>query len=856
MRGAKYRKVDLQIHTPASKCYEQPDATAQQIVEAAIKQGLEIIAITDHNTTEFVVKVMDAAKGTPLHVFPGVEITSAGGHILAIFDRDRPLKDLDDLLPRVGIMTDMRGKKEAIGTDAETVIREIEAMGGIAIAAHANSSSGVLQNPQGQHRIRICSMPELSALEFTSRKDVESFSTGNVSGYPKKACVQNSDAHAIDQIGRRFTYLKMDIVSLNGIRQAVLDHDVKVKFEWHDTSTKSPRIISLDVSEGFFRGTTFELHPHLNCFVGGKGTGKSTAIELLRYAFNDLATFDDIRGDTLAKALALVGPGAVISLRCVDELGQEFVIQRQVSEEHDRQPVCRDSSGEMARMPFRPVFFSQGEIVRVASSHLAQMNLLDAYIDIADATLAESTAIARLERNAVEISQAEERLARLHSEVDDPKGGKKITATDVQKLELALKEPILKEFPKWESEKRFVDDRITALDQIPEAVQDALDAVEVEEWFDVDLAEDAPNAKALAALERLPKDVQQLLEASANELRQKVRALKVNAEKAAKEWELQYTQQRRQYEQVVAKSKEKSLAALQSRLSKAKKHLETLLRAERDIVRITLKLGKLRAARGKEIGALKSARRRRFDVRMDTARRWQAQLGGKVKISVTHLGGREAYAAKLKDLLKGSYVHEKDQRSTVAALEPSRLVEIVRGGDTQAIVAVGVPEDPAQKMVEFLAQKPHDLLALDGVTLLDLPEIAFEVEPGIFKPLNTLSVGGKGTVVMLLAMIEGNSPLIIDQPEDSLDTLFIYEQIVKKVREQKEARQFVFATHNPNVLVSADADLSFVLEATADKGAVRSHGGIDRKDTNELLVLHLEGGEAAFKVRGLKYRKH
>jgi len=855
MRGAKYRKVDLQIHTPASKCYEQPDATAQQIVEAAIKQGLEIIAITDHNTTEFVDRAMDAAKGTPLHVFPGVEITSAGGHILAIFDRDRPLKDLDDLLPRVGILADMRGKKEAIGKDAEAVIREIDDLGGIAIAAHANSSNGVLQNMQGQHRIRICSMPELGALEFTSRKDVENFSTGKVSGYPKKACLQGSDAHAVEQIGRRFTYLKMDIVSLNGIRQAVLDHDVKIKFEWHDIGLKSPRVISLTVSEGFFQGTTFELHPHLNCFVGGKGTGKSTAIELLRYAFNDLATFDDIRDDTLGKALALVGPGAVITVRCVDELGQEFVIQRQVSEEHDKQAVCRDSSGEIAPMPFRPVFFSQGEIVRVASSHLAQMNLLDAYIDIAEATQAEVTAIGQLEKNAVDISQAEERLARLHSEVDDPKVGKKLTAADVKKLEKALKEPILKEFPKWENEKRFVDDRIAALEQIPEAVQEALDGIEVEELFDVDLAADAPNAKALAPLERLPKDVAQLLKVSGNELRQKVRTLKVEAEKAAEQWELQYAQQRKQYEQIVAKSKEKSVPALQSRFSKAKKHLETLLKAEKDIERIELKLDNLRATRSKAIGALKSARRRRFDVRMETAGRWQAQLGGKVKISISHLGGREAYAAKLKDLLKGSWVHEKDQHSTVAALDPSRLVEIVRGGDPQPLVTAGVPADPAQKMIEFLAQKPDDLLALDGVTLLDLPEIAFEVEPGVFKPLNTLSVGGKGTVVMLLAMIEGNSPLIIDQPEDSLDTLFIYEQIVKKVREQKEARQFVFATHNPNVLVSADADLSFVLEATADKGAVRSHGGIDRKDTNELLVLHLEGGDAAFRVRGLKYRK-
>jgi hypothetical protein len=855
MRGAKYRKVDLQIHTPASKCYEQPAATAEQIVEAAIKQGLEIIAITDHNTTEFVDRVRDAAKGTPLHVFPGVEITTAGGHILALFDRDRPLKELDDLLPRVGILADMRGKKEAIGKDAETVIKEIDGLGGIAIAAHANSSNGVLQNMQGQHRIRICSMPELSALEFTNRKDVENFSAGRVSGYPKKACVQNSDAHAVEQIGCRFTYLKMDIVSLNGVRQAILDHDVKVKFEWHDIALKSPQIVSLSASEGFFRGTTFDLHPHLNCFVGGKGTGKSTAIELLRYAFNDLATFDDIRDDTLGKALTLVGTGAVITVRCIDEIGQEFVIQRQVSEDHDEQPVCRDTSGEIARIPFRPVFFSQGEIVRVASSHLAQMNLVDAYIDIADASQAEATAIAQLEKNRVDISQAEERLAGLRSEVDDPKTGKKVTAAEVTKLERALKEPILKEFPKLEGEKRFVDDRIAVLEQIPDAIQAALDAVEVEEQFAVDLAADAPNAKTLAPLQRLPKDVVQLVKASANDLQQKLRALRVDVEKTAKEWERQFTQKRKEYEQVVAKSKEKSLAAVQSRLSKTKKHLETLLKAEKDIERIKNKLDNFRAVRRKEIEALGSARRRRFDMRMETAARWQTQLGGKVKISISHLGGRGAYAAKLKDLLKGSWVHEKDQQTAIAALDPSKLVDIVQSGDPQPLVKAGVPADPAQKMIEFLAQKPYDLLALDGATLLDLPEIAFEVEPGTFKSLNTLSVGGKGTVVTLLAMIEGTAPLIIDQPEDSLDTLFIYEQIVKKVRQQKETRQFIFATHNPNVLVSADADLSFVLEATAEKGVVRSHGGIDRKDTNELLLLHLEGGDAAFKARGSKYRR-
>jgi len=60
------------------------------------------------------------------------------------------------------------------------------------------------------------------------------------------------------------------------------------------------------------------------------------------------------------------------------------------------------------------------------------------------------------------------------------------------------------------------------------------------------------------------------------------------------------------------------------------------------------------------------------------------------------------------------------------------------------------------------------------VQLEDSILIIFEVEPGKFKPLNELSVGTKSTVIVSLAMIEGTNPLVIDQPEDSLDTEFIY----------------------------------------------------------------------------------
>ena len=63
MKGARFYKVDFQVHTPASKCYEEKQVTAEQIVQGAIAKGLEIIAITDHNDTTFIDAVGTAAKG-------------------------------------------------------------------------------------------------------------------------------------------------------------------------------------------------------------------------------------------------------------------------------------------------------------------------------------------------------------------------------------------------------------------------------------------------------------------------------------------------------------------------------------------------------------------------------------------------------------------------------------------------------------------------------------------------------------------------------------------------------------------------------------------------------------------------
>lgn len=74
--GTRWYKCDLHLHSPASLCFkERANITPEQWVQEALDKGLNCVAVTDHNTAEWVDKIKDAAKNKELTVFPGVEIT-------------------------------------------------------------------------------------------------------------------------------------------------------------------------------------------------------------------------------------------------------------------------------------------------------------------------------------------------------------------------------------------------------------------------------------------------------------------------------------------------------------------------------------------------------------------------------------------------------------------------------------------------------------------------------------------------------------------------------------------------------------------------------------------------------------
>ncbi len=234
MTGLTFRKADLHIHTPNSDCYGDTSVTPGQIVDTALAAGLEVIAITDHNTFRSIESIREDAGGKGLFVFPGVELSTKSGHFIALFETSTSIDLLEDFLDYLPVDRKKWGDGTATLTvEVEEVLEKIDEWGGIAIAAHIERwPSGFLESGESrQNKMRIHASRYLSALEITIPQYRELWNNGEVRDYPKKyACIQSSDAHNLDEIGRRPVYIKMDNVNLSGLRTAFNDYEDRIAF--------------------------------------------------------------------------------------------------------------------------------------------------------------------------------------------------------------------------------------------------------------------------------------------------------------------------------------------------------------------------------------------------------------------------------------------------------------------------------------------------------------------------------------------------------------------------------------------------------------------------------------------------
>ena len=155
----------------------------------------------------------------------------------------------------------------------------------------------------------------------------------------------------------------------------------------------------------------------------------------------------------------------------------------------------------------------------------------------------------------------------------------------------------------------------------------------------------------------------------------------------------------------------------------------------------------------------------------------------------------------------------------------------------------------------------NSVLALDEVVFDDRPEILLNDRPrekgSTLRPIDELSPGQRCSAILPILLLNGRSPLIIDQPEDNLDNRLIRQVIVNILASIKLRRQVIIATHNPNLPVLGDVEQAVVLRAVEEKEShLESTGDLDSAQTVAHLTEIMEGGREAFQYRQSIYQAH
>ena len=180
--------------------------------------------------------------------------------------------------------------------------------------------------------------------------------------------------------------------------------------------------------------------------------------------------------------------------------------------------------------------------------------------------------------------------------------------------------------------------------------------------------------------------------------------------------------------------------------------------------------------------------------------------------------------------------------------------------DNEVTQTYEIDADYAEQLCE--TNNPIENLASPGTVryIRDKMNIIFKIEQIPFddafyivlndRPIQNCSPGQRCSAMLPIVTLTSDAPIIIDQPEDNLDNKLVSRAVFKILAKLKETRQIILATHNPNILVSGDAEQVVVLKS---EGAVDEFGSIDEPAIVSNVIELMEGGKEAFKRRQTKY---
>jgi len=858
-----------------------------------MQAGFDCVAITDHNSGQWIdtlkeeLAAMDEQKPAgyrPLTLFPGVEITVSGGvHVLALFDPATRGDKIVRLLSKCEFEGAEGETEDCTRKSCSEVIEIIAEESGIPILAHADGLAGVFQVQKGVTLKQTLRAEGLLAMEIVN-------ATYTIPGIYSElrlnlACVVGSDAHHPSKVGTSFTWVKMQSPNLNALRLAL--HDCEDGVKRHGASRIHPNEIGhrfhlrrMTVSNGQKAGNgsglDIQFSPWMTTVIGGRGSGKSSVLDFLRIAlgktegmppevekeFDNFNRIPRFRGD-----LGMLRSNTIIRLEVAKD-GRDIALIWQngawTQEELNGtgEWVGAGNPGDVPRrFPVR--IFSQKQLYEMTKQPNVILNLIDDRWDKRLWLTKRDTLVSEWLRVCREMRQVVKEIANIgqtRAELDDVKAKIRIFEDSGHKEVLGRYHSVKTTKQSLTSKTEAISDASTRFEEFC----NGLPTIKLEQTItDAIGKESTESLEAILAdfgdlttkLRQITKEFETLTERWSKALDtipwkndfdgacEKYEKLKTELKEAGGTDISEYSslvEQRRALQEKVNKLSEyeATLMALRSEEGSLKKDLDTherLLRTERqriisswvqpgegEQIRITLQdMGDLISAQS---GLRQLIRKPGEEFTNDIYR--------------SHDDGRsEGLLAELIDKTEPQNRWQKLAEARLTLLEASGTAP--RGLDRRfgrhlEQLRANTPED----LDRLAVWVPEDKIKLELVQPNGTPE---DIEMG--------SAGQRTAGLLGLILSLDDSPLIIDQPEDDLESRLISSLVVTGVRFLKQRQQVIVVTHNPNIPVNGAAEQ--IVEMRFFSGQIRTGamGALQNAEIRRAVCEVMEGGKEALDKR-------
>ena len=873
--GARFYRCALQVnpfaylgrHNKQTTFANEADYNAA-IVQKCRDLNIEIIAVTDHYRVKHSTGLVQAARAAGIFAFGGFEASTKDGvHFLCLFDPDKDSR-LERFIGECGVHNDddlsPTGNKDCL-----ELLECARSWGGICIAAHVAGNNGLLQTLKGQPRINVWQSDDLLACALAGPvdnapvglRDIIDNSNGDYRRARPLAVINAQDVDSPEALGESGStcLIKMSNISVEALRQAFLDAESRIRLNSDLQPVPHSEFLGMAWEGGFLGGTRVHFNNNLNVLVGGRGTGKSTIIESLRYALALDPLGEDARKAHESVIKQVLQPGTKISLLVRSHHPSErcYTIERTIP----NPSVVKDETGKVLVLAPRDVVrgvevFGQHEISELTKYPEKLTRLLDRFVEVDSNTASRKSRLrADLERSRAgvanvqrEVKLVDERLAALPS-----------LEETLKRFQEAGLEERLKEKSQLVREERVLTTAGERLDPVRSAYQELAGVVPIDTAFaSAKAVEGLPNAELLTQAEGILNRLTERLRHTAQQIANDITATEKELAALQANWNLRKDSVEAHYQTLLRELQKSKIDG--EEFIRLKRQIEELrpLRERRET--LTRDLATYQEQRRNLLDEWENFQGEEYRRLARAAKMVSKKLASRVRVEVTMGGNREPLEKLLRDEIGGNLAALIERLRTRESLSLPELAQTCRSGKEALVTKFAAPSAAAERIAmagpDFFMRIEE--LELPSTTKIEL-NTASENEPPSWQELNSLSTGQKATAVLLLLLLESDAPLIVDQPEDDLDNRFITDGVVPTMRREKQLRQFIFSTHNANIPVLGDAELIIGLATAVQDGSVHGRtdpaymGAIDTGPVRELVEEILEGGKTAFEMRRLKY---